>query len=99
MRLCRVRTPLYRIRTAQLGELRHLQALVATGIDPAEGFQVEIHVHRQTVIARVPPDTDPDAAELLVSDIDAGSASPRLSRDTELTRKPDHALLESSHDI
>src|SRR5579862_9474 len=99
MRLERVRSTLHRVRASQLGELRHLQAFVATRIDPAERFQVEIHVHRKTVIAGVTSDTDPDASKLLVSDIDAGSTPPRLGRDTELTCKPDHALRKRSNDI
>src|SRR5690349_3458206 len=92
MRLECIRGPVNAIRTAQLGQLRHLQALVATRIDPAEGLQVEIHVHRKTVIAGVPPNADPDAAELLLSDVDAGSTRPRPGLDAEVTRELDHAL-------
>src|SRR6266404_776395 len=94
MRFQCIRSTLHRIRPSQLGQLRHLQALVAAGIDPAEGLQVKIHVHGQTVIAGMASDTDPDAAELLVGDVDAGSAAPRLGSDTVVTRKLDHALLE-----
>src|SRR4051812_36663725 len=94
-----IRSTRHRIRPSQLGQLRHLQTLVAAGIDPAEGFQVEIHVHGETVIAGMASDTDADAAELLVGDVDPGGAPPCLGSNTVVARQLDHALLKSGNDI
>src|SRR6266581_3817068 len=99
MRFECVRSTFHRIRPSQLGQLGHLQTLVATGIDPAERLQVEIHVHCKPVIAGMASDADTDTSELLVGDVDAGSAAARLGGDTEITRQLDYALLESRNNI
>src|SRR5262249_10931525 len=95
MGLERLRCRIHRGGPPQLGQLSHLQPLIATGIDASKGPQIHIHVQGQSVIARVPPDADPHAPQLPAPYIHPGSTLPRLRDNSIVGGKLDHALLES----
>src|SRR4051795_2935345 len=99
MRLERVRSTGDRVRGTELGELSHQQTLVPAGVDPLEGFEVEIHVHGQAVVARVAAHADADTAELLPGYVDTGCFLAGLRADAVVSGKLNHALFECGDNI
>src|SRR5581483_3263753 len=99
MRLQGIRRRGYRSRAAQVGETRHFQSLVPTGIDTAKRLQVQTDVDRQPVIARVPAHPDADARKLLPVDINAGSLPPGHRHRASLCGKINDTALESRHQV
>src|SRR5256886_13363042 len=80
VRLERTRAGADTAGSAELGELRHLEALVAAGIDAAEGRQVQGHVHGEAVIAAAAAHAHAVARELAPVDVHTGGAAPALDR-------------------
>src|SRR5262249_19895941 len=99
VRFQRLRGALHSARATQLDELRHLQSLVTTRVDPLKRLEIEIHIQREAVITAVPADANSNTTEFFARNINAGRAAARLGRDSEFERKPDDALLQSSHDV
>src|SRR3569833_331725 len=99
MRLQRVRSTGHGAWTAQCGELRHLQAMVPTRVDPLERLEIEIHVHGQAVVARMTADADAHAAELLAGYVNTGCFLASFSSDAVFGSELNHALFQSSHDV
>src|SRR6202021_410460 len=99
VRLERTRAGADGARAAELRELRHLQALVAAGIDAPEGFQVEGHVHGEAVIAAAPAHAHPDARELATLDVHTGGGAPPLGSDAKLRRQIDDSALQRRDEI
>src|ERR671923_417991 len=98
VRLERVCAGLHRPRSAESGELRHLETRIAAGVDAGEGFEVERDVHGEPVVARAAAHTHPDARELAPRDVYPGRITPALRGDAELRRKLDHGALERHHE-
>src|SRR6202163_2365371 len=99
VRLERTRAGADGARSAELRQLRHLQALVAAGIDAAEGFQIKGHVHGEAVIAAAPAHAHPDARELAAVDVHTGGAAPALGADAKLRRQIDDAALQRRDEL
>src|SRR5256885_15046598 len=91
MRLERARAGADGARSAELCQLRHLQALVAAGIDAAEWLQVQRHVHGEAVIAAAAAHAHAEARELAAVDVYTPGAAPALGAGAELPRQVDDA--------
>src|ERR1700741_3881601 len=99
MRLEGGRSPGDRVRATQLGELSHQQTLVPAGVDSLEGFEVEIHVHGQAVVAGMAANADANATEFLAVYVDTGCFLASLSTNAIFGSELNHALFESGDDV
>ena len=84
---------------AERGELRHLQAGVAAGIDALERFEIHVHVEREAVVAGAAADADAHARDLPAVDIHARRVLAALGGDAEARAVGDDGALERGHEI
>src|SRR5256885_7290144 len=102
VRLERTRAGADTAGSAELGELRHLEALVAAGIDAAEGRQVQGHVHGEAVIAAAAAHAHAEArSEEHTSELQSPCnfvCRLLLEKKTEKDRLPDRPPHRRRHD-
>src|SRR4029077_19963376 len=87
------------VRSAELGQLGHLQSCVAARVDAAERLEIERHIQRQPVIAAAAAHAHADARELAATDVHPWCLAPGLGGDAVIGWQIDDGALERAHEL
>src|SRR5882672_8041780 len=88
-----------RLRLPERGELRHLQAGIAAGIDALERLEIHVHVEREAVVTGAAADADAHAPDFLPGHIDARRVLAALGADAERRAVRDERALHRGNEI